>query len=89
MQRSKGEGSENMSCPYCENDKGNTYDWNEFGQFLIKCARCKTVFRPSKIKKGSSTMKNCSECYMDGNCIYQANNDMCPLGVAPKREAKP
>jgi hypothetical protein len=37
-------------------------------------------------------MKNCSECYMDGNCIYQANDDMCPLGVNPqkkKRDAKP
>jgi hypothetical protein len=25
---------------------------------------------------------------MDGNCIYQANNDMCPLGVNPRKKKK-
>jgi len=39
-----------MSCPYCGNGEGNTFDWNEFGQFLIKCAKCRVVFRPSKAK---------------------------------------
>jgi hypothetical protein len=33
-------------------------------------------------------MKNCSECLMDGNCIYQANDDMCPLGVNPQKKKK-
>jgi len=23
---------------------------------------------------------------MNGNCIYQANNDVCPLGVNPKQK---
>lgn len=39
-----------MSCPYCGNDRNNTFDWNQFGQFLVKCSKCKTVFRPSKQK---------------------------------------
>jgi hypothetical protein len=38
--------------------------------------------------KEGSTIKNCSECYMDGNCIHQENNDMCPLGVNPKKQKK-
>jgi rubredoxin len=51
-----------MSCPYCGNGKDNTFDWNEFGQFLIKCSSCKVVFRPSKadysqIKKDEKAKK--------------------------------
>ena len=46
------------------------------------------LLKTKRMSEGSSTMKKCSECYMDGNCIYQANNDMCPLGVNPKRRGK-
>jgi hypothetical protein len=27
----------------------------------------------------------CEECFMSGNCIYQENNDMYPLGIKPQR----
>jgi hypothetical protein len=28
----------------------------------------------------------CEKCFMNGNCIYQANADVCPLGVNPKKK---
>jgi len=43
---------------------------------------------PKEEGEGSETM-TCEKCIMNGNCIYQENNDMCPLGVKPtKKEAK-
>ena len=27
----------------------------------------------------------CEKCIMNGNCIYQENNDMCPLGIKPTK----
>ena len=66
-----------MSCPYCGNDKGNTFDWNEFGQFLVKCNKCKIVFRPSKTSSVHETKDpcECSVCHQDlSACICNEAN---------------
>jgi hypothetical protein len=60
------------------------------GKIIMVCPKC-GAHAPNLTNEG------CPKCSFkpevkkveDGNCIYQENNDMCPLGVKPTKRAKP